>query len=340
MAEKLGPRQAAILRAIVREFVRSGEPIGSKHLVDRSRLDVSPATVRNEMARLEELGYLTQPHTSAGRIPTDAGYRFVVDELKPRALAEGQQRALAESLGGDEPASVEDLLRRATEVVSRFTRHASAVLAQRARSSALRRLEVIPVGSRAATVIAIAENGRVEQRMIHADHEMDRAAIDTLCEGLNREHAGKDLEDVIASLDALDGAEHDESVLEGVVDAIRGLAAGAEHVFVGGVANLASESDFERDTLQRLYEELDRQTSVLEILASALDDPVTVRIGSELRSEPFQNCSIVIARFGGGGEASGSVSVIGPMRMDYERVIATANGVARLLENSLGPQDQ
>src|ERR1051325_4415533 len=128
MAGTLGERQSAILRAIVREYIRSGEAVGSKHLVDRTRLHVSPATVRNEMARLEELGFLTQPHTSAGRIPTDQGYRFVVDEIRlPRPLAEGQRRALEEELIADEPASVEELLRRATDVVSRFTHQASAV---------------------------------------------------------------------------------------------------------------------------------------------------------------------------------------------------------------------
>src|SRR5947199_3983826 len=132
MAETLGERQAAILRAIVREYIRSGEPVGSRHLVDRSRLNISSATVRNEMARLEELGYLAQPHTSAGRVPTDLGYRFVVDEIKsPRALGVGQRRALEEELSGEEPASIEDLLRKASDVVSRFTHHAAAVLAHR-----------------------------------------------------------------------------------------------------------------------------------------------------------------------------------------------------------------
>ena len=119
MTDNLGDRPAAILRAIVREYIRSGEAVGSKYLVDRTRLDVSPATVRNEMARLEELGYLIQPHTSAGRVPTDRGYRFVVDEIRaPRALAEGQRRALEEELTADEPESVEELLLPA-EVVRR-----------------------------------------------------------------------------------------------------------------------------------------------------------------------------------------------------------------------------
>src|SRR5437588_11282303 len=107
MTDNLGDRPAAILRAIVREYIRSGEAVGSRYLVDRTRLNVSPATVRNEMARLQELGYLVQPHTSAGRVPTDRGYRFLVDEVRaPRQLSEGQRRALEEGLASDDPESV------------------------------------------------------------------------------------------------------------------------------------------------------------------------------------------------------------------------------------------
>ena len=181
MTENLGERPAAILRAIVREYIRSGEAVGSRYLVERTRLDVSPATVRNEMARLEELGYLVQPHTSAGRVPTDRGYRFLVDEIRaPRQLSEGQRRALAEELTSEEPESVEELLRRATEVVSHFTHHAAAVLSRRARPSTLRRLELFPVGARMAMLVLIAENGRVEQRMLPLGGSLAEKDVDAL----------------------------------------------------------------------------------------------------------------------------------------------------------------
>lgn len=340
MADTLGERQAQILRAIVREFIRTGEPVGSKHLVDRTRIDVSAATARNEMAKLEELGYLTHPHTSAGRIPTDTGYRFVVDTIKrPRALAEGQQRALAEELAADDMPSLDEILRRAGDVVSRFTRHAAALLARRARSTRLRRVEMFRAGPGRASVLVIAENGRVEQAIVPVDLELTEDEIRDLGERISRAHSGTSIEGVVNAVLRDDGDEREREALRGIADALQGLLDADEHVVIGGVANLAGEHDFERETLHRLYEALDRQTAVLELLAGAFDDQVTVKIGSELGDADLAPVSIVVAPFGQTSNAHGSLGVIGPTRMDYERVIATAQAVARLIEVTLGATD-
>jgi heat-inducible transcriptional repressor len=332
----LGDRQAAILRAIVREYIRTGEPVGSKYLVDRARLRLSSATVRNEMARLEEMGFLVQPHTSAGRIPSERAYRFVVDEIKePRQLAEGQRRAL-EAEFAPEAASFDDLLHHASDVVARFTRHAAAVLARRATPARVRRLELFPMGVRMAMLVLIADNGRVEQRLLPMDARLTEADLERVSQRIATDLQGATLDDGTKTIEtALSKAPPAErSLLEDVKSSLRALQEAGEQVAVGGVANLAGEDDFARDDLRRLYEALDHQTQVLELLASALG-PVSVRIGTEVPSEDFQSCSIVVASFGPDG-AHGSVGVIGPTRMDYDRVIATANAVARLLEGSLG----
>ncbi len=338
MAETLGERQASILRAIIREYIRSGEPIGSKHLVDRSRLNVSSATVRNEMARLEELGYLAQPHTSAGRIPTDRGYRFFVDEIKaPRTLNESQRRVLAAELADGELTSMEDLLRRATDTVTRFTHHAAAILSRRVSPGPLRRIELFAVSRRTASLVLIAENGRVEQRMISLE-DMDDHEVEATAQRLAREIQGVEIEAASAAVakSAPDAPPKERALLDAVAAGLDALRSTDEHVVLGGVANLAGDGTFERETLYRLYEALERQSALLEVLAQGIDDPVTVRIGHEVEAEPFQACSIVVANFGGTGEQRGSVSVIGPTRMDYDRVIATANAVARLIEGTLG----
>ena len=341
MADNLGDRPAAILRAIVREYIRSGEAVGSKYLVDRTRLDVSPATVRNEMARLEELGYLIQPHTSAGRVPTDRGYRFVVDEIRaPRQLAEGQRRALEEELTADEPESVGELLRRATEVVSRYTHHAAAVLSRRARPSTLRRLELFPVGTRMAMLVLIAENGRVEQRMVPMDGTLAEKDVEALGARLGAELHGHGLVQAQQRLATLAHAgQAERQLLDDIAAGFQSLLDSDDHVFVGGVANLAGEQTFERETLSRLYETLEHQKAMLEMLASTLDPPVSVRIGSEHESEDLRYVSVVVAGFSPGADAHGSIGIIGPTRMDYERVIATANAVARMLEATLGAPD-
>jgi heat-inducible transcriptional repressor len=341
MAETLGERQASILRAIVREYIRSGEAVGSKHLVDRSRLNVSSATVRNEMARLEELGYLAQPHTSAGRVPTDRGLRFVVDEIKsPRSLNAPQQRALAAEMADGDISSVEDLLRRATDTVSRFTHHAAAILATRGRAGRVRRIELFAVSRRTASMVLIADNGRVEQRMIPLE-DIDAAEVEAMAQRLGRELQGVEIErarqTVVAEAEAAAAsAPKQRALLESIAGGLDALRAADEHVVVGGVANLAGEGAFERDTLGKLYQALEHQTALLELLAQGVDHSVTVRIGSENNTEPFQSCSIVVASFGGDDEQRGSVSVIGPTRMDYDRVIATANAVARIIEGTLG----
>ena len=341
MTENLGERPAAILRAIVREYIRSGEAVGSRYLVERTRLDVSPATVRNEMARLEELGYLVQPHTSAGRVPTDRGYRFLVDEIRaPRQLSEGQRRALAEELTSDEPESVEELLRRATEVVSHFTHHAAAVLSRRARPSTLRRLELFPVGSRMAMLVLIAENGRVEQRMLPLDGSLAEKDVDALGARLAAELHGVALEEAQRRLAAIAPSDAGErQLLDDIAGGFQSLLDSEDHIFVGGVANLAGEQAFERDTLSRLYETLEHQKEMLQLLASTLNPPVSVRIGSEHDSQDLHSVSVVVAGFSPGANGLGSVGIIGPTRMDYERVIATANAVARMLEATLGVPD-
>ncbi|MFA5892017.1 MAG: heat-inducible transcriptional repressor HrcA [Actinomycetota bacterium] len=342
MPETLVERQAEILRAVVREYIRTGEPIGSKHLVDRSHLQVSAATVRNEMAHLEEMGYLVQPHTSAGRVPTDAGYRFLVDEIKtPPRLAEGRRHALESEITG-EAGGTDELARRAGDVLSRFTHHAAAVLSRRARPSRLRRVEIFSTASRLAMVVLIAENGRVEQRVIPIEAPLRDTDIERMADPLCADLRGVTLDDAIADVAtrARTGPQSERAFMESLCAALRALQESDEHVVVGGVANLASEQDFERETLHRLYEAIERQTALLELLASSLESaPVTVRIGSEVPSEDFRSCSIVVAEFGLPGADRGSVGVIGPTRMEYGRVIATANAVARALEGALGTHE-
>jgi heat-inducible transcriptional repressor len=340
----LGARQAAILRAIVHQYVSTGEPVGSKHLVERSGLGVSPATVRTEMARLEEFGYVVQPHTSAGRVPTDLGYRFVVDELKFRPLSQGAQRRLETELTGDEGLSLDDLLRKATEVVSRFTHHAAAVLARRFRPSKVRRIELLSMSSRMAMAVLIADNGRVEQRMIPLEQPVDETQLDAIGEKLNATVAGHDIDEAKgAVLTAAGGFKEDAAriLFDGVAVGLDALRITEDQVIVGGVGNLAGEESFEREQLQRIYESLERQTEFLELLASALDTGVpTVRIGRELSEAGFSDISVVASNFGAGEAARGTLGVIGPVRMDYARVIATANAVARMLEGQLSSGEE
>jgi len=213
-------------------------------------------------------------------------------------------------------------------------------LSRRARPSTLRRLELFPVGTRMAMLVLIAENGRVEQRMLPLDVAMGEKDVDALGAHLAAALQGVALEDAQRKLAATPTKSAGErQLLDDIAGGFQSLLDSEDHIFVGGVANLAGEQAFERETLSRLYETLEHQKEMLELLASTLDPPVSVRIGSEHESHDLHSVSVVVAGFSPGANALGSVGIIGPTRMDYERVIATANAVARMLEATLGVPD-
>lgn len=333
----LGARQAAILSAIVREYIRSGEPIGSKHLVGRYKLDVSSATVRNDMSILEELGYLAQPHTSAGRIPTDLGYRWFVDAMAaPPRLAEGQQRELDEAL--TEPADLDEKLTRASEILSRFTRYASAVLTPRLHISRLRHLDLARLGPRMVVAVLIGDGGRVEKRMIELDTDVTEREVEHVSHDINRTLGGLPLDEAQRQLQQMSrkASARDRLLHTAVSEAIGDMIEADRRFFVGGAANLAADESLgaERETLRRIYEAMDRQTEVLRLLEEAMR-PVSVLIGSEVPLEDLRMISVVAAPYGVAGEGAGTLGVIGPIRMDYLRAMAIVAAVARTLEASL-----
>jgi heat-inducible transcriptional repressor len=333
----LGARQAAILSAIVREYIRSGEPVGSKHVVGRYKLDVSSATVRNDMSLLEELGYVTQPHTSAGRIPTDLGYRWFVDtSASPPRLAQGQQRELDETLA--EPADLDEKLLRASEILTRFTQYASAVLTPQLGVSRLRHLDLARIGSRMVVAVLIGDGGRVEKRMIELDSDLSEREVEHVSHEINRALSGLPLDKARHELQKISkkAPAKDRALESAVFDAIGDMMDSQRRVFVGGASNLASAETLgsERETLRRVYEAMDRQTDVLRLLEEAIR-PVSVRIGSEVPVEDLQSISVVAAPYGGAADGAGSLGVIGPIRMDYVRAMAIVAAVARTLEASL-----
>jgi heat-inducible transcriptional repressor len=331
----LGARQAAVLAAVVREYIRSGEPVGSKHLVGRYRLDVSPATVRSDMALLEDLGFLTQPHTSAGRVPTDRGYRWFVDMVAPPPIPEGEERELLQALG--EPLDLEAKLDRASEILSRLTRYASAVLTPRLERTRVRHLDLALLAPRLVVAIVIGDGGRVAKRVVEVDADVTEEDVERVAESAAREVAGVTLEEAERRLAALarHGPARDRAVLAAASDAIAGMRESDRRVLVGGAANLADTAlGADPETLRRVYEALERHTEVLRLLEEAMR-PVSVRIGSELPVEDLRALSVVAAPYGMGREGAGTVGVIGPTRMDYLRAMAIVAAVARTLEASL-----
>jgi heat-inducible transcriptional repressor len=332
---RLDRRKAAILTAIVREFVEHAEPVGSKRIVERYDLGVSPATVRNEMAALEEAGYIAQPHTSAGRVPTDLGYRYFVDALDElRPVSEAERLAVRGFLGQAD--DLEDLLWRTTQVLAQLTRYASLVLAPAIDRSRLKLVELVALSPQTVLLLLIADTGRVIKRIVDLESPVGEVELERIRVVLNEAAAGLRMADVPGAIDGLAaGAPQD---LRGLVsDLSRAVGDNlvrpdVERIFVGGQAALAGESGFESSELHQVFELLEEQVTLGRVLAESaeLDRPL-VRIGEENQPiEQLRAASIVATGYG--REAPGSLGVLGPTRMDYPSVLGVVKAVADHLQ--------
>jgi heat-inducible transcriptional repressor len=335
--EELDERKRTILRAIVTEYVARGEPVGSKRVVEVARLDVSAATVRNEMSALESLGYIAQPHTSAGRIPTDKGYRRFVDDLSADPAPDGARRELVQELLG--PASdVEDLLARTSSVLSQLTRLVSLVIAPAVDASRLKLCELVGLSPGSALLLLVADTGRVEKRSVELPAETTDQDLDRVRTVLAEHVRGRRLGEVHATMVHLvDDAPSDlREVLKAIADATaRELAEDTvHHVFVGGQASLAGDEAFEREQLSRVLQLLEERATLARLLAEATaGDRPTVRIGGENQVEDLRAASLVAQRYQ--LVTAGSLGVLGPTRMDYASVLATVRAVADQLQATL-----
>jgi heat-inducible transcriptional repressor len=332
---ELSERKATILRALVRLYIRTGEPVGSEALATSAGLGVSSATIRNELASLEEMGYLTQPHTSAGRAPTDLAYRSYVDMLpsKPR-LRDTERKAIIHFF--DEAlADVDDILRGTTHLLSRLTRYASLALAPSQRETAIARTELVRLGT-ATLLLVVFDTGQVEKRLIEIPGEATDEEVDGITRALTDSFRGKTAAAAreLASERARRSEEPERAIFSRVADALKSIdeAAEAEHVFLGGVANIAAEEAFNRrETLRQIYEALERESAVLGLLREAAANvPQGVMIGRENTIPEMWEASVVAAPFAAGG-AVGSIGVVGPLRMDYAAAISAVRAVAERL---------
>lgn len=325
-------RKLDVLRAIVTDYVSTREPVGSKALVERHRLDVSPATIRNDMAVLEEEGYLVQPHTSAGRVPTDKGYRLFVDRLVTiKPLSGAERRAIDTFLAG--AADVDDIVHRTVRLLAQLTRQVAIVQYPAARSTTIRHVELVSLHTDRVLAIMIDSTGRVAQRSL-ALAEHTGAEIDGWRDRLNRAVVGRTANEADAALDRLAGEPaHDHRRASLVVGAVRAMlgADPSSEVVVAGVPNLTRYGAAYVTAIRPLLEALEEQVVLLRLLGEAVaQNPgdVAVRIGQENPYVPLHSTSLVASSYGP-DEAWASLGVVGPTYMDYPATIAAVRAVAR-----------
>lgn len=325
-------RRFEVLRAIVADYVSTNEPVGSKALVDRHDLGVSSATVRNDMAALEEEGLIAQPHTSAGRVPTDAGYRMFVDrinEIKPLTTAE--RRAIQAFLDG--ALDLDDVMRRSVRLLAQLTQQVAVVQYPTLTRSTVRHVEVVTITPARLMLVLITDTGRVDQRMVDLGDVLGDEDVARLRNVLNQAMAEKRLADASAAV-----AELPEQAPPELRDAMTRVSSvlieslvehPEERMVLGGTPNLTRNvADFP-NSLRQVLEALEEQVVVLKLLAAARDSrTVTVRIGMENEAEEMQTTSVVSTGYGSHGMVLGGMGVVGPTRMDYPGTMAAVRAVA------------
>jgi heat-inducible transcriptional repressor len=326
----LDDRKLAVLRAIVEDYVSTNEPVGSKALVDRHNLDVSPATIRNDMVVLEEQGYIVQPHTSAGRIPTDQGYRLFVDRLSAvRPFSAAERRAFETFLAG--AYDLDDVVMRTVRLLAQLTRQVAVVQYPSLTRSSVRHVELVPLTDNRLLLVLITDTGRVEQRTVELPGEIGEEAITQLRAVLNACLDGRKLADVpevvadlperVSPLDRPNAAAVFSVIVETLVERHE------ERVVVGGAANL-TPTDFSRG-LREVLEALEEQVVLMRLLGESGDAAVTVRIGSENELHGLHSTSMVTTSYGAGEQALARLGVLGPTRMDYPTAMGAVRAVAR-----------
>jgi heat-inducible transcriptional repressor len=336
---ELSERQREILRRVVEEYVESGQPVGSKNLVTRAGMTVSPSTVRAELAELERLGLLTHPHTSAGRVPTEAGYRFYADSLlerlEPRPSPFPLDLAAARS-------ELESALQETTETLSQATRLLALVSAPALQTATVRHVEVLVLQPQVLMVVVITSAGGVSKRVLALSEPVDTGLTLWAGEYLNDQLAGLELGSTALRRRLEDPglSPREREFLELLRSAFTGLVGEPDQrLFVGGAASLLSEvrAD-ELEACQRLLEALEKRAAILEMLGETLGSRRPfVRVGEELENPALREVSLVGASYGLSTRTLGAVSLVGPLRMDYEKAIrsvrAAAHELSRFVES-------
>ena len=332
-------RRLAVLRAIVEDYVHSREPVGSRVLVERHGLNVSPATIRNDMAALEEAGLISQPHTSAGRIPTDKGYRVFVDRLSSiKPLSPAERKAIQAFL--EDAVDLDDVVDRSVRLLAQLTHQVAVVQYPSLKRSALRHLELVPVGRDRLLIVIITETGRVEQRTVEVDG-MPEHALHELRSRLNAVVAGRHLSELTQPLGSVADAfaVGDQDFVRQVVEVVESTLTESteERIVMAGTANLArSGTDFAH-SIRPVLEALEEQVVLLRLLTEMAEDSagVAVRIGHENTHIGFAETSIVAASYGADGQPVARIGSLGPTRMDYPGTISSVRAVARYLSRIL-----
>ena len=323
-------RQLDILRAIVEEYVATEEPVGSKAISQRHGLGISPATIRNEMSVLEDAGFITQPHTSAGRIPTDKGYRLFVDKIATvKPLSNAERRAIETFLEGAN--DLDDIVMRTVRLLAQVTKQVAVVQYPSLTKSRVRHIELVLLTPTRLMMVLITNTGRVEQRVLELPYELNEQLLGDLRQRLNGAVTGKSMSDVAPQLEGILAAfgRNERTSTALIISNLIEMAIEKpeEKVVLAGTANLARGTG-ESSDIHGILEALEEQVVLLRLLSNA-GETMRVRIGEEQDESGLKRTSLVTMSYGVEGNPLGGLGILGPTRMDYSSSMSAVNAVAR-----------
>ncbi|HEX9496483.1 MAG TPA: heat-inducible transcriptional repressor HrcA [Candidatus Limnocylindria bacterium] len=331
----LADRQREILRAVIREFIATAQPVASGALVRRYRLPVSSATVRSELAELEDLGLLTHPHTSAGRVPTDLGYRFFIESLMPDPSLQPEEQLTVSHQFQQAQRDTAQWLRLAASTLARLTAEASIVTPPTGSKSVLKHVDVVPIHERRVLIVAVQDGGAVRQQLLDLDQPATPDELRSLGRRVTDAERGKDAAAIA------EAAEREQGAARQIVRALSQIlaeteGARAQDVYYDGIQNILAQPEFggaDPGRRREMIALLEDSTRVAGLLPPSIGEgEVHVAIGAENRVEPLLDCSLVFGRYGGSaGGVVGYIGIVGPRRMDYARSIGAVSFIGRLM---------
>jgi heat-inducible transcriptional repressor len=329
----LDERKAAILRAVVEEYIDTAQPVGSGHVAQARGVDVSSATVRNEMATLEADGYLRQPHTSAGRVPTEKGYRFFVDHMRRPARLEAQSAEEVRDFFARAHGEVEQMLAATSTLLSNLTNLTSVVVAPGAGDAVIRSVQLVALSTAAALLVVVLSDGTVEKHTVELPPGVSDERVAAATAHLTGQLAGVARSSNLRLLATGDAAT--DALVSRALEALGGpVTDDAEHMYVGGAARMAQAFDA-IETVREVLGILEQQFVVVSLLRDVIDRGLHVAIGTETGVAPLAECALVVAPYEIEGERAGTIGVLGPTRMNYPQALAAVAVVSHRLSDRL-----
>jgi heat-inducible transcriptional repressor len=330
----LDDRRSTVLQALVEEYISTGEPVSSQAILERSGLSVSSATIRNDLAKLESYGFVTQPHTSAGRVPTPGGYRYFVDHCSPARLRSAT-RARIESFFADVHKELGKLLKETSSLLSDVSHYPSVVIGPGFGAEVIGGIHLVHLGSSVVLAVTVSESGRVSQEIVRLGFDPTDGELDESEVLLQRLYTGRSVDDGAQSIALLDREAIPDrvgAVIGGVAGALRRSEESTSDIYIGGTSQFAALWE-DLANVSAILGLLEQDSSLRDVLGD--EDGPSVRIGGELNLDDV-DLSVVSMPYVAGGKGAGRVGVLGPMRMDYRRAIKIVEEVGEGLGDSFG----